>query len=67
MYELKGAEREVVAREADLAIIERWTPFYHWRLTRDCKLYDPEIDGWCDFKFQPTGKRAQPRLALGAR
>jgi hypothetical protein len=36
-------------------------------MTRDCKLYDPANDGWCDFKFQPTGKRAAPTLALSAR
>ncbi len=64
MYALKGAEREVMAREMEAAVIERWTPFYHWRMTRDCKLYDPAIDGWCDFRFQPTGTRAMPALAL---
>jgi omega-6 fatty acid desaturase (delta-12 desaturase) len=67
MYGLKAAEKEVVAREADLVVIERWTPFYHWRMTRDCKLYDPAIDGWCDFKFQPTAKRTPPALVLSAR
>jgi hypothetical protein len=67
MYALKAAEKEVVAREPDLVVIERWTPFYHWRMTRDCKLYDPAIDGWCDFNFQPTAKRARPALALGTR
>jgi omega-6 fatty acid desaturase (delta-12 desaturase) len=67
MYALKKAEKEVTDREADLVVIERWTPFYHWRMTRDCKLYDPAIDGWCDFKFQPTGKRARSAIALSAR
>jgi len=67
MYALKKAEKEVIAREPDNSVIERWTPFYHWRMTRDCKLYDPAIDGWCDFNFQPTAKRASPALALSTR
>ena len=63
MYALKAAEREVVdaaERERRIApVIAPWTPLYHWRLARDCKLYDVEHDCWCDFRFRPT---AYPRL-----
>jgi omega-6 fatty acid desaturase (delta-12 desaturase) len=56
LYALKGAEKEVFAQGADGRVVETWTPFYHWRLARDCKLYDPVRDGWCDFRFRPTGE-----------
>ncbi len=59
LYRLKGAEALVIARESDSAVIERWTPAYHWRLARDCKLYDPARDAWCRLEAahapQPTG------------
>ena len=61
LYLLKPAEGEVVASSSAQAVVERWSPVYHWRMTRDCKLYDPERDGWCDFRFQPTGERATPQ------
>ena len=61
LYALKAAEKTVVAQQWEKAIIERWTPVYHWRLTRDCKLYDPERDVWCDFRFMPI-ERNSPRI-----
>jgi acyl-lipid omega-6 desaturase (Delta-12 desaturase) len=67
LYELKGAEAEVLAETRVHPIVERWTPAYHWRLTRDCKLYDPERDCWCDFKGQPTGQRTPTGLAPSIR
>ena len=67
LYLLKGGEKTVIAREADVPVIERWTPFYHWRIVRDCKLYDPTRDGWCDFHFMPTGARTPPGLAVTGR
>lgn len=63
LYALKAAESEVGAQNPKDCIIETWTPFYHWRLARDCKLYDPARDTWCDFDFQPTGQRAAPSRA----
>jgi omega-6 fatty acid desaturase (delta-12 desaturase) len=60
LYALKAAEKETIAQSSTAPVIERWTPLYHWRLTRDCKLYDVARDGWCDFDFQPTG---QPSVA----
>jgi len=58
MYALKAAEQEVVAGVAHEArikpVIVPWTPFYHWRLIHDCKLYDVGRDCWCDFKLRPT-------------
>jgi omega-6 fatty acid desaturase (delta-12 desaturase) len=64
LYFLKGAEREVMAQDPERPIIEIWTPVYHWRLARDCKLYDAVRDGWCDFNFAPTGRRVPPGMAL---
>jgi omega-6 fatty acid desaturase (delta-12 desaturase) len=67
LYALKAAETEVIAESKVKVVVERWTPAYHWRLTRDCKLYDPIGDRWCDFKGQPTGQRAPAALAPSIR
>jgi omega-6 fatty acid desaturase (delta-12 desaturase) len=67
LYTLKGAEKAVMAQDPGKTIVERWSPAYHWRMARDCKLYDPERDGWCDFDFAPTGQRAAPAFALSSR
>jgi omega-6 fatty acid desaturase (delta-12 desaturase) len=66
LYTLKGAEKVVIAEDEERAVIERWTPLYHWRLARDCKLYDPERGAWCDFNFQLTGRRAPAAVAASA-
>ncbi|HLY06019.1 MAG TPA: fatty acid desaturase [Rhizomicrobium sp.] len=59
LYALKRAQAEVEERWPRDTIAARWTLSYHWRLTRDCKLYDPEADCWCDFALRPTtGPRA---------
>jgi acyl-lipid omega-6 desaturase (Delta-12 desaturase) len=52
LYTLKEAERELGAHWPTAPITARWTPLYHWRLTRDCKLYDPEEDVWRDFALR---------------
>ena len=67
LYALKAAEHEVVAQAPERPLIERWTPAYHWRLTRDCKLYDTERDCWCRFDFQPSRRAAVSALAAGVR
>ncbi|HXC57262.1 MAG TPA: fatty acid desaturase [Rhizomicrobium sp.] len=53
MYSLKGAQGSLEKLRDDVLVVH-WTPAYHWRLMRTCKLYDPAADGWCDFAFQPT-------------
>lgn len=59
LYALKRAQAEVASRWPEETIAARWTPSYHWRLTRDCKLYDPDADCWCDFALRPrTGPGA---------
>ena len=30
-------------------LVHVWTPAYHWRLTRECQLYDPVFDRWRRF------------------
>ena len=54
LYSLKRAEEELSARLPALPVMARWTPGYHWRLMRDCKLYDPFVGGWCDFSSRPV-------------
>jgi omega-6 fatty acid desaturase (delta-12 desaturase) len=58
LYSLKKAEQELAIRLSNSPIVARWTPLYHWRLTRDCKLYDPERGTWCDFALQPIRSSA---------
>ncbi len=54
MYSLKAAQRSLEDGHGEDVISIRWTPAYHMRLVRSCKLYDPKRDCWCDFDFQPT-------------
>lgn len=55
LYALKQAETDLEAHSGDTATLSaRWTPSYHWRLTRDCKLYDPHRDVWCNFAREVT-------------
>lgn len=58
LYSLKAAQHALEEGRGEEVISIRWTPAYHWRLTRDCKLYDPKADRWCDFDFRPTAPRA---------
>jgi acyl-lipid omega-6 desaturase (Delta-12 desaturase) len=53
MYSLKKAQSSLESVRNDVIVVH-WTPAYHWRLMRSCKLYDPNADGWCDFDFRPT-------------
>jgi omega-6 fatty acid desaturase (delta-12 desaturase) len=53
LYSLRRAEEELSARLPALPVFARWTPLYHWRLTRDCKLYDPSAQRWCGFSLRP--------------
>lgn len=58
LYSLKAAQRTLEEGHGGDVISIRWTPTYHLRLTRACKLYDPQADGWCDFEFRPTATKA---------
>jgi omega-6 fatty acid desaturase (delta-12 desaturase) len=62
LYDLKETEREVIAA-ASRPVVETWTPLYHWRMTRDCKLYDPERNCWLRF---PQARRGVTALPAGA-
>lgn len=55
LYSLKSAQRGLEDATNDDVITVRWTPAYHMRIVRSCKLYDPDCDGWCDFEFRATG------------
>ncbi len=50
MYSLKSAQHDLEDGHGDEVLSIRWTPSYHARLTRTCKLYDPQIDGWRGFE-----------------
>jgi omega-6 fatty acid desaturase (delta-12 desaturase) len=59
LYRLKQEEKKLLAG-GRAPIVETWTPLYHWRMTRDCKLYDPGTKRWRPF---PLGRG---RLKNGA-
>jgi acyl-lipid omega-6 desaturase (Delta-12 desaturase) len=59
LYRLKEAEAKLIAAAKD-ANVETWTPLYHWRLIRDCKLYDPALHRWCRF---PKAEQSFPATA----
>ena len=61
LYSLKTEEQIIIADAAQPLVLETWTPLYHWRLARDCKLYDPQKGGWCRFDVVDT-----VRLAVSA-
>src|SRR6185312_7632800 len=48
LYRLKHEEKKLLGGEP-APIVETWTPLYHWRMTRDCKLYDPATKSWRRF------------------
>jgi hypothetical protein len=64
LYRLKSAEALVTSSEADRVVIETWTPAYHWRLARDCKLYDPIRDGWCKYDVVQSRQTTGTGFAL---
>ena len=54
LYDLKAAEQVVIA-QAERPVVETWTPLYHWRMTRQCKLYDPQSNQWRGFEMAGKG------------
>lgn len=64
LYRLKAAETAVTAKDGELAVIETWTPAYHWRLVRTCKLYDPVLDDWCSFDLARSGESTSAGLVV---
>lgn len=48
MYRLKDAQADVGTASGHRNV-QVWTPSYHLRLTRECKLYDPKRGRWCGF------------------
>ncbi|HEY2446938.1 MAG TPA: fatty acid desaturase [Rhizomicrobium sp.] len=64
LYTLRQAESDLASLLPDQPTIAKWTPLYHWRLTRECKLYDVKRRAWCDFSSQPvTALNVQPIAA----
>jgi omega-6 fatty acid desaturase (delta-12 desaturase) len=57
LYHLKKAETELEATEPR-TLVRVWTPAYHWRLTRECQLYDPRANAWVRFADVPLSERA---------
>lgn len=54
LYSLKAAQSRLEQIDPVGLMVVRWNPAYHLEVTRTCKLYDPERDGWCDFRGLPT-------------
>ncbi len=48
LQELKAAQAALAARNGH-RLVHVWTPAYHWRLTRDCQLYDDKRHAWVRF------------------
>jgi acyl-lipid omega-6 desaturase (Delta-12 desaturase) len=48
LYRLKSAQDDVGAASGQRNA-QVWTPSYHLRLTRECKLYDHRRNTWCRF------------------
>lgn len=48
LHQLKKAETQLEQSEPR-ALVRVWTPAYHWRLTRECQLYDPRNAKWVRF------------------
>lgn len=64
LYHLKKAEAQLEATEPR-ALVHVWTPSYHWRLTRECQLYDPRTNAWLRFADVPLAAR-EPAKDLAA-
>jgi len=64
LHRLKEAQAAVAASTGGRNV-RVWTPAYHWRLTRECKLYDPLHNCWrgYDAVLEPA---AVPRQELAA-
>ncbi|MEQ1755213.1 MAG: fatty acid desaturase [Micropepsaceae bacterium] len=41
--------QHAVARTTGGMLVRVWTPQYHWQLTRECQLYDPQTNTWRKF------------------
>ncbi len=48
LHRLKKAEAQLEDSEPR-ALVRVWTPAYHWRLTRECQLYEPRTNAWVRF------------------
>jgi omega-6 fatty acid desaturase (delta-12 desaturase) len=48
LHHLKKAEAQLEGTEPR-ALVRVWTPAYHWRLTRECQLYEPSTNAWRRF------------------
>lgn len=53
LQNLKQAQK-IVADANGGKLVRVWTPAYHWRLARDCKLYDHRLNRWCGFDAAQT-------------
>jgi acyl-lipid omega-6 desaturase (Delta-12 desaturase) len=48
LYRLKAAQDDTDAA-SNFQNVQVWTPAYHWRMTRECKLYDVRRNRWAGF------------------
>ena len=65
LHQLKKAERQLEDTE-NRALVRLWTPAYHWRLTRECQLYDPHANVWVRFADLPQGERSATKELAAA-
>lgn len=57
MYRLKAAQDDVDEASGNRNV-QVWTPAYHLRMTRECKLYDPRRSSWCGFEAADVSERS---------
>lgn len=50
-----GKAQEHLIRSGVDCRTQRWTPVYHWKMARTCKLYDVERDCWTGFGEKDGG------------
>jgi omega-6 fatty acid desaturase (delta-12 desaturase) len=63
LYRLRDAQN-VVGEASSQLNVQVWTPSYHLKLTRACKLYDPKRNNWCT--FEEADSAIAPKLELAA-
>jgi len=62
LQELKAAQG-AVEQVSGGKLVHAWTPAYHWRLTRDCQLYDHVANRWRRFADAGLSEPAAREIA----
>lgn len=67
LYHIKKAQDALNARLGERAVVDKFTPFYLFRVTARCKLYDYARHRWVDFNGRTVNVALpRPQRAAGA-